>query len=232
MYRKFLFLLSAIFTLAHLAGAQTTTTQNTSAAQLLGQLPDSEVVMFVDAKRLFSDALPLLTNNNQNQQAEINRQIERFRRQTGIDARSFDVFAVSLDFSPKITSLFPPKGTLTLDPVVIARSGASNSAQILAAARKAAQSSIGGNCEISKPNEIVNHRGVFIYAPTNPAATIPVHASQLFSRNLTTFCNLLAKDGALNLDFSDDILDGSCVAHQGEIRHERIKTNYKLRING
>ncbi len=72
----------------------------------------------------------------------------------------------------------------------------------------------------------------FIYAPTNLAATIPVHASQLFSRNLTTFCNLPAKDGALNLDFSDDILDGSCVAHQGEIRHERIKTNYKLRING
>ncbi len=144
MYRKFLVLLSAIFTLAHLAGAQTTTTQNTNAAQLLGQFPDSEVVMFVDAKRLFSDALPLLTNNNQNQQAEINRQIERFRRQTGIDARSFDVFAVSLDFSPKITSLFPPKGTLTLDPVVLAQSSSSNSAQILAAARKAAQSSIGG----------------------------------------------------------------------------------------
>jgi hypothetical protein len=144
MCRKFFVLLSAIFTLAHLAGAQTTTTQNTNAAQLLGQLPDSEAVMFVDAKRLFSDALPLLTNNNQTQQAEINRQIERFRRQTGIDARSFDVFAVSLDFSPKITSLFPPKGTLTLDPVVLARSGASNSAQIMAAARKIAQASIGG----------------------------------------------------------------------------------------
>ncbi|MBA3601447.1 MAG: Re/Si-specific NAD(P)(+) transhydrogenase subunit alpha [Acidobacteria bacterium] len=81
----------------------------------------------------------------------------------------------------------------------------------------------GGNCELSAPNEIVNHNGVFIYAPTNLAATIPVHASQLFSRNVTAFCNSLAKDGVLNLDFSDDILNGSCIVHQGELRNERIK---------
>ncbi len=143
MYQKFLVLLSLIFTLGIVAAAQTAATQNANAAQLLGQLPDSEAVMFVDAKRLFSDALPLLTNNNPAQLAQINAQIERFKQQTGIDAKSFDVFAVSLDFSPKITSLFPPQGTLTLDPVVLARSSSSNSAQILAA-RKAAQSSIGG----------------------------------------------------------------------------------------
>ena len=81
----------------------------------------------------------------------------------------------------------------------------------------------GGNCELSKPDEVVSHNGVFIYAPTNLATTIPVHASQLFSRNITAFCNLLAKDGVLNLDFSDDILSGSCIVHQGEIRNERIK---------
>lgn len=90
----------------------------------------------------------------------------------------------------------------------------------------------GGNCEFSKPNEIVNHNGVFIYAPTNLAATIPVHASQLFSRNITAFCNLLAKDGALNLDFSDDILNGSCVVHQGEIRNERIKEIFARETRG
>jgi len=144
MCQKFLVLLSLIFTLGIVAAAQTAATQNANAAQLLGQLPDSEAVMFVDAKRLFSDALPLLTNNNPAQLAQINAQIERFKQQTGIDAKSFDVFAVSLDFSPKITSLFPPKGTLTLDPVVLAQSSSSNSAQILAAARKSAQSSIGG----------------------------------------------------------------------------------------
>lgn len=145
MLKKLFVLLSLIFTLGIAAAAQTTNNaQNANAARLLGQLPDSEVVMFVDAKRLFSDALPLLTNNNPAQLAQINAQIERFKQQTGIDAKSFDVFAVSLDFSPKITSLFPPKGTLTLDPVVLAQSSSSNSAQILAAARKAAQSSIGG----------------------------------------------------------------------------------------
>jgi NAD(P) transhydrogenase subunit alpha len=87
----------------------------------------------------------------------------------------------------------------------------------------------GGNCELSTPNEIVNHNGVFIYAPTNLAVTIPVHASQLFSRNVTAFCNLLTKDGALNLDFSDDILNGSCIVHQGEIRHERVKEIFQAK---
>lgn len=86
----------------------------------------------------------------------------------------------------------------------------------------------GGNCELSKPNEVVLHNGVFVHAPTNLAAAIPVHASQLFSRNVTAFCNLLAKNGALNLDFSDHILNGSCIVHQGEIRNERIKMNYEL----
>lgn len=81
----------------------------------------------------------------------------------------------------------------------------------------------GGNCELSAPNETINHNGVLIYAPTNLPATIPVHASQLFSRNVTALCNLLAKDGALNLDFADDILNGCCIVHAGEIRNERIR---------
>jgi NAD(P) transhydrogenase subunit alpha len=88
----------------------------------------------------------------------------------------------------------------------------------------------GGNCELSAPDETVNHNGVFIYAPTNLPATIPVHASQLFSRNVAALCNVLAKDGALNLDFADDILSGCCIVHAGEIRNERVKTNYELRI--
>ncbi|HXG85928.1 MAG TPA: hypothetical protein VNI84_18045 [Pyrinomonadaceae bacterium] len=139
MYQKILVLISLIFTLGIVAGAQTATNQNANAARLLGQLPDSEAVMFVDAKRLFSDSLPLLTNNNPAQLAQINAQIERFQQQTGIDAKSFDVFAVSLDFSPKITSLFPPQGTLTLDPVILAQSNTNNAAQILATARQASQ---------------------------------------------------------------------------------------------
>lgn len=142
MIKKISFLLSLIFTFGIVAEAQTVQT-TASASELLTRLPDSEAVMFVDAKRLFSDALPLLTNNNAAQLSEINRQIERFKQQTGIDAKDFDVMAVSLDFSPKITSLFPPQGTLTLDPVILARSNSSSAARILATARKAAQTSVG-----------------------------------------------------------------------------------------
>ncbi len=144
MIKKISILLWLVFTFAIFAEAQTTQTQNANASELLARLPDSEAVMFIDAKRLFSDALPLLTANNPAQLADINRQIERFKQQTGIDARDFDVMAVSLDFSPKIISLFPPQGTLTLDPVIFARSSNSNAAQILATARRASQSSIGG----------------------------------------------------------------------------------------
>lgn len=144
MIKKISVLLALVFAFGIFAEAQTTQTQNADASKLLARLPDSEAVMFVDARLLFSDALPLLTANNPAQLAEINRRIERFKQQTGIDARDFDSFAVSLNFSPKITSLFPPQGTLTLDPVILARSSNTNAAQILATARRASQSSIGG----------------------------------------------------------------------------------------
>lgn len=144
MIKNLTFLFSIFFTLAIFAGAQTTAARTGAAGEILAQLPDSEAVMFVDAKRLFSDAVPLLTANNPAQLADINRQIERFKQQTGIDARDFDLMAVSLDFSPKLKSLFPPQGTLTLDPVILARSSNANAAQILIAARRSSQATVGG----------------------------------------------------------------------------------------
>lgn len=81
----------------------------------------------------------------------------------------------------------------------------------------------GGNCELTKLDEVVDHDGVSIYAPSNLAAEVPIHASQLFSRNLTAFLNLLIREGKLNLDFDDDIISGSCIVHNGEIRSERVK---------
>src|SRR5437879_8839928 len=58
----------------------------------------------------------------------------------------------------------------------------------------------GGNVVGSKPDEIVERDGVTIVAPTNLPATVPVHASQLYSRNVTAFLNLLIKDGELHVD--------------------------------
>jgi len=80
----------------------------------------------------------------------------------------------------------------------------------------------GGNVTGSKPDEIVEHDGVTILAPTNLPATVPVHASQLYSRNVTSFLNLLIKDGALNLDMKDDVIGPSCVTHEGKWMNQRV----------
>jgi NAD(P) transhydrogenase subunit alpha len=80
----------------------------------------------------------------------------------------------------------------------------------------------GGNCALSRPDEVLESGGVTIMAPLNLAATIPVHASQLYSRNVTAFLSLLIKDGELNLDMTDDVVGPSCVTHQGAYANPRV----------
>jgi NAD(P) transhydrogenase subunit alpha len=80
----------------------------------------------------------------------------------------------------------------------------------------------GGNCALSKPDETIERNGVVIMAPTNLAATVPVHASQLYSRNVTAFLGLLIKDGELNIDMNDDVVGPSCVTHAGEWVNSRV----------
>ncbi len=82
--------------------------------------------------------------------------------------------------------------------------------------------STGGNVTVSKADEIVERNGVTIMAPTNLAATVPVHASQLYSRNVTAFLNLLIKDGELNVDMNDDVVGPSCVTHAGQVVNSRV----------
>ncbi len=81
----------------------------------------------------------------------------------------------------------------------------------------------GGNVEGSKPGETVISGGVSIIGPINLPSSLPVHASQLYSRNILSLLGLLVKDGKLNLDFNDDILKGACVAHGGQVVNERVK---------
>ncbi len=80
----------------------------------------------------------------------------------------------------------------------------------------------GGNCALSKPDEVVKRNGVAIMAPTNLAATVPVHASQLYSRNVTAFLTLLIKDGELHIDLNDDVVGPSCVTHEGQYVNQRV----------
>ncbi|MGI8919858.1 MAG: NAD(P) transhydrogenase subunit alpha [Pyrinomonadaceae bacterium] len=82
--------------------------------------------------------------------------------------------------------------------------------------------STGGNCAVSKPDETVERDGVTIVAPTNLAATVPVHASQLYSRNVTSFLSLIIKDGELKLDMTDDVVGPSCVTHGGQWVNSRV----------
>ncbi len=82
----------------------------------------------------------------------------------------------------------------------------------------------GGNCALSKADETVKLNGITILAPTNLAATVPVHASQLYSRNVTAFLSLLIKDGQLQIDMNDDVVGPSCVTHQGQVVNKRVAT--------
>ncbi len=81
----------------------------------------------------------------------------------------------------------------------------------------------GGNCALSQADMIVEREGVTIMAPTNLPATIPVHASQLYSRNVTSFLSLLIKEGQLQIDMQDDVVGPSCVTHNGEVVNQRVK---------
>jgi len=80
----------------------------------------------------------------------------------------------------------------------------------------------GGNCSLSKPGETIDVNGVTLMCPLNLAATVPVHASALYSRNLTTFLSEMIKDGELNVDLSNDVVGPSCAVHNGEIKEPRI----------
>jgi NAD(P) transhydrogenase subunit alpha len=81
----------------------------------------------------------------------------------------------------------------------------------------------GGNCELSRPGQTVKAGEVTIIAPLNLPATMPTHASLLFSRNLTAFAQAFTKDKAFLLDFTDDIQQGAVITHDGEVKHARTK---------
>jgi H+-translocating NAD(P) transhydrogenase subunit alpha len=82
----------------------------------------------------------------------------------------------------------------------------------------------GGNCELSEPGKTVVENGVKVIGPGNLPSQMAAHASQLYAKNLENLLGLvIGEDGALNLDFDDEILAGACITHQGEIRNERAR---------
>jgi NAD(P) transhydrogenase subunit alpha len=82
----------------------------------------------------------------------------------------------------------------------------------------------GGNVELTKPGEVVVEHGVTILGPMNIPSEIPYHASQMYSKNLTTFlAHLTDKEGKLRLDMEDEITRETMVANDGQITNEKVR---------
>jgi len=81
----------------------------------------------------------------------------------------------------------------------------------------------GGNCACTEPGKDIVWNGVTIIGPINLPSSMPIHASQLYAKNVTSLIQLLIKDKALQVDFSDDIVDAACVTHAGEIRNQQVR---------
>ncbi len=85
-------------------------------------------------------------------------------------------------------------------------------------------SETGGNCELTKHGETVVENGVRVVGPENIPASIPVHASQMYSKNIVTILGeFVSKEGELTLDFENDVVGPSTVTHQGDVVNDRVK---------
>jgi len=81
----------------------------------------------------------------------------------------------------------------------------------------------GGNCELTEPGKTVVKHDVTILGPTNLASTLPQHASQMYSKNLSNFLKDLWKEDSTEFDFENEVVDKTCIVRGGEIRNEMIK---------
>lgn len=82
----------------------------------------------------------------------------------------------------------------------------------------------GGNTPLTKNNETVVYNGVSIVGNSNLAATMPADASKMYGKNVLNFLQLIiTKEGAINLNWEDDLVKGACITHAGEVVHERLK---------
>jgi NAD(P) transhydrogenase subunit alpha len=80
----------------------------------------------------------------------------------------------------------------------------------------------GGNCEATCPGETVHYGGVAILGPLNVPSTVPFHASQMLSSNITAFLRLIAPNGSLAIDGTDEIIRSTLVTHEGRVVHPQI----------
>jgi proton-translocating NAD(P)+ transhydrogenase subunit alpha len=81
----------------------------------------------------------------------------------------------------------------------------------------------GGNCELTKADEVVVDSGVTILGPTNLPSEVPTHSSQMYAKNLTNFVALITRDGKLHLNLEDQVVRETLTAYRGEVVNPRIR---------
>ena len=81
----------------------------------------------------------------------------------------------------------------------------------------------GGNCELTKPGEIINHDGIIIDGRLNLPSQVPFHASQMLSKNISKLLNDILSDGKIKFDMGNEITKGCLLTHEGKISHELTK---------
>jgi NAD(P) transhydrogenase subunit alpha len=78
----------------------------------------------------------------------------------------------------------------------------------------------GGNCELTEPGKTIEYNDVIIHGPVNIPSLIPVHATEMYAKNLFNFLSPMIKEGNLELDWEDEVIKESVLTHEGEIKHE------------
>lgn len=81
----------------------------------------------------------------------------------------------------------------------------------------------GGNCTLTQPGQTIVHNGVTIHAPLNVPSQVPVHASEMYAKNLLNFLTPMLKDGQYAPDFNDEVIAGALLTHEGQITNAAIR---------
>ncbi|MFC1733989.1 NAD(P)(+) transhydrogenase (Re/Si-specific) subunit alpha, partial [candidate division KSB1 bacterium] len=81
----------------------------------------------------------------------------------------------------------------------------------------------GGNCELTRPGETVVEHNVTIHGPTNLPSAIPYHASQMYSKNISTFLLHMTKEGSIEFNMEDEIVTDTMITKDGDIVNPRIR---------
>jgi NAD(P) transhydrogenase subunit alpha len=85
----------------------------------------------------------------------------------------------------------------------------------------------GGNCELTKPGETIDYKGrVTISGPLNLPGQLPIHASEMYAKNLFNLVSpFITEGGELKFNFEDDVIAGCLLTHDGEIKAERYRAS-------